>query len=286
MFAIIGWVVLFGCVFAGFAVHRDMGALLQPIEFVIILCAGLGAVSVVFQMPVIKGIAGALSKVLKGASYKKEVSLDVLGVLYATFLLAKAKGDLSLESHVENPHTSELFGHFAIFQKDHHALEFFCDYLRLLTLGGNNPYEIEAAMDKELEEHLNEEYATVNSIWTVSEMMPALGLVVAVLGVIVTMSSPTEAPEIFEGVIAAALVGTLSGVLISYGLLAPIAAALQATYDVGGHIMNCIKVGLAGHMQGYAPQVSVEFARKALAVHMRPTFQEVEEMIRNLPNVN
>ena len=86
--------------------------------------------------------------------------------------------------------------------------------------------------------------------------------------------------------IAAALVGTFSGVLISYGLLAPIAATLQATYDVGGHIMNCIKVGLAGHMQGYAPQVSVEFARKALAFHMRPTFQEVEEMIRNLPNVN
>lgn len=285
MFAIIGLVVVFGCVFGGYAMHGDMGVLWQPIEFVIIFGAGLGAFIVANPMPVVKGAAGGLGKVFKGPSYKKEAYVEVLGVLYATFRLAKAKGDLALESHVENPHESQLFGHFPTFQHDHHAVEFFCDYLRLLTLGVNNPLEIEAVMDQELEEHHNEEHAIVNSIAAFADATPALGIVAAVLGVIVTMSSITEPPEILGGLIAAALVGTFSGILISYGLLAPIAASLQATYDADGHYMTCIKVGLVGHMQGYAPQVSVEFARKTLASHTRPTFQEVEEMTQNLPNV-
>ena len=286
MFAMIGWMVVFGCVFGGFAVHGDIDVFLQPFEFVIILVAGLGVFIVAYQMPVIKDVAGGLGKVFKGSSYKKVVYLDVLGVLYATFRLAKAKGDLALESHVENPHESQLFGHFRTFQHDHHAVEFFCDYLRLLTLGANNPLEIEAVMDQELEDHHNEEHAIVNAIQTVAEAMPALGFVAAVLGGILTMSSITEPLEMFEGVIAAALVGTFSGILISYGLLAPIAVSLQATYDVDGHCMTCIKVGLVGHMQGYAPQVAVEFARKTLASHTRPSFQEVEEMTQNLPNVS
>ncbi len=285
MFAIIGWVVVLGCSFGGFAVHGDIDVFTQPFEFVIILSVGLGAFVVVYQMPVIKGIAGELGKVLKGSSRKKDVYLDVLGVLYATFRLAKAKGDLELESHVENPHESPLFGHFPNFQDDHHAVEFFCDYLRLLTLGANNPSEVEAVMDRELEEHHNKEHEIVNAIQMISEAMPALGFVAAVVGGILTMSSITEPSQILEEVITAALVGTFSGILISYGLLVPIATSLQATYDADGHCMNCIKVGLVGHMQGYAPQVSVEFARKTLASHSRPTFQEVEETAQILPNV-
>ena len=282
----IGWMVVFGCVVGGFAIHGDIDVFLQPSEFVIILVAGLGAFIVALQIPVIKDVAVGLGKVFKGPSYKKDVYLDVLGVLYATFRLAKAKGDLALESHVENPHESQLFGHFRTFQHDHHAVEFFCDYLRLLTLGANNPIEIEAVMDQELKGHHNEENAIVNGIHTVAEAMPALGFVAAVLGVMFPMSSITEPLEIYEGMIAAALVGTFGGILISYGLLAPIAASLQATYDIDGHCMTCIKVGLVGHMQGYAPQVSVEFARKALESHMRPSFQEVEKMTQNLPNVS
>ena len=282
----IGWMVVFGCVVGGFAIHGDIDVFLQPSEFVIILVAGLGAIIVAYLMPIIKDVAGGLGKVFKGPSYKKDVYLDVLGVLYATFRLAKAKGDLALESHVENPHESQLFGHFRTFQHDHHAVEFFCDYLRLLTLGANNPLEIEAVMDQELEDHHNEEHAIVNAIQTFAEAMPALGFVAAVLGGMFPMSSIMEPLEIYEGMIAAALVGTFGGILISYGLLAPIAASLQATYDIDGHCMTCIKVGLVGHMQGYAPQVSVEFARKALASHMRPSFQEVEKMTQNLPNVS
>ena len=285
MFAILCWGIVLACLFGGFAVHGDIDVFTQPFEFVIILSVGLGPFVVLYQMPVIKGVADGLGKVLKGSSHKKDVYLDVLGVLYATFRLAKAKGDLELESHLENPHESQLFGYFPNFQHDQHAVEFFCDYVRLLTLGANNPAEVEAVMDRELEEHHNKEHAIVNAIQAVSEAMPALGFVAAVLGGIATMNSMTEPPQMLEVVITPALVGTFSGILVSYGLLVPIATSLQATYDVDGHCMTCSKVGLVGHMQGYAPQVSVEFARKTLGSHTRPTFQEVEEIAQSVPNV-
>jgi chemotaxis protein MotA len=283
LFAIVGLVIVFGCVFGGYSVHGDMGILWQPIEFVIIIGAGLGAFIVANPKPVLSGSAKAFGTLIKGPSYKKDAYVELLGVLYATFKLAKSKGDLALESHVENPHESSLFGQFSKFQHDHHAVEFFCDYLRLLTLGAGNPHEIEAVMDQELENHHAEQHAISAAFQTFADAVPALGIVAAVLGVIVTMSSITEPPEVLGGLIAAALVGTFSGILMSYGLLAPIAANLQATYDSDGHYLLCIKTGLVGHMQGYAPQVSVEFARKTLASHNRPTFAEVEEMTQNLP---
>lgn len=283
MFAIVGLVIVFGCVFGGYSVHGDLGILWQPIEFVIIIGAGLGAFVVANPKPVLSGSAKAFGTLVKGPSYNKDAYVELLGVLYATFKLAKSKGDLALESHVENPHESSLFGQFPKFQGDHHAVEFFCDYLRLLTLGAGTPHEIEAVMDQELENHHAEQHAISSAFQTFADAVPALGIVAAVLGVIVTMSSITEPPEVLGGLIAAALVGTFSGILMSYGLLAPIASSLQATYDADGHYLLCIKVGLLGHMQGYAPQVSVEFARKTLASHTRPTFAEVEEMTQNLP---
>ncbi len=201
------------------------------------------------------------------------------------FKLAKSKGDLALESHVENPHESSLFGNFPKFQCDHHAIEFFCDYLRLLTLGASNPHEIESIIDQELEAHHNAKHAIASAFQVTGEAIPALGIVAAVLGVIVTMSSITEPPEILGGLIAAALVGTFSGILISYGFVAPMAANLNATYAAEHNYFVCIKAGLLGHMQGYAPQVSVEFARKILPDEYRPTFQELEGVINNLPSV-
>tara|TARA_A100001388_G_scaffold267879_1_gene242439 strand:+ start:803 stop:1654 length:852 start_codon:yes stop_codon:yes gene_type:complete len=282
----IHWLVVFGCVFGGFAVHGNIDVFSQPSEFVIILGAGLGAFIIVYQRPVMRGIASRLGKVCKGSSYTKDVYLEVLGVLYVTFHLANTKGDLALESHLNNPHESQLLVHFPKFQSNQHTVEFFCDYLRLLTLGAKNPLEIEAVMDWELEKNHKEEHTIVTAIQTVSDAMPALGFVAAVLVNIVTMSAIMEPLEVFREVIIAALFGTFSGILISYGLLAPIAASLQATYDVDVHCMTCIKVGLVGHMQGYTPQVSVELARNALESRTRPSFQEVEEMIQNLTTVS
>ena len=283
MFAIIGLLIVFGCVFGDYSVHGDLGVLWQPIEFVIILGAGAGAFVVANPKTVIIGALKAFGTLVKGPSYNKEAYLELLGVIYAVFKLAKAKGDLALESHVENPHESSLFSNFPKFHKDHHAVEFFCDYLRLLTLGVGNAHEVEAVLDQELEIHHEELHSIANAFQVFADAVPALGIVAAVLGIIVTMGSITEPPEVLGGLIGAALVGTFSGILFSYGVFAPIASALGATYEADGHYLNCIKVALVGHMQGYAPSVSVEFARKTLASHMRPTFAEVEEMTNNIP---
>jgi chemotaxis protein MotA len=216
MFAIIGLVIVFGCVLGGYSVHGDLGIFWQPIEFVIIIGAGLGAFVVANPKPVLSGSAKAFGTLVKGPSYNKEAYVELLGVLYATSKLAKSKGDLALESHVENPHESSLFWQFPKFQHDHHAVAFLSDCLRLLTLGAGNPHEIEAVMDQELDNHHAEQHAISAAFQTFADAVPALGIVAAVLGVIVTMSSITESPEVLGGLIAAALlVGTFSGILTS-----------------------------------------------------------------------
>jgi chemotaxis protein MotA len=158
-----------------------------------------------------------------------------------------------------------------------------CDYLRLLTLGTTNAYELEAVIDQELETHHEEEHAVSDAVQTVGDGLPALGIVAAVLGVIVTMSSVTEPPEILGGLIAAALVGTFLGILGAYGFVAPTASIIKKTVDADAKYYSCIKAALIGHMQGYAPQVSVEFARKTLPHDLRPSFKELDEALQNAP---
>jgi len=284
MLFIVGLLIVIGAVFGTYGLFYPMGVLWQPVEFVIILGAGFGAFVISNSKTVLVGSAKAFGTLIKGSQYNRESYVELLGVLYSTFKLAKSKGDLALESHVENPAESSLFGNFPKFQGDHHAVDFFCDYLRLLTLGASNPHELEAVMDEELEVHHNELHAISNAYQVFGDSVPALGIVAAVLGVIVTMSSITEPPEVLGGLIAAALVGTFFGIFMSYGILGPIAASLASTYADDSRYLACIKAGLMGHMQGYAPQVSVEFARKTLAGPMRPSFKEVEDMINELPS--
>jgi len=283
MLFIVGLVIVIGSVFGTYGLFYPLGVLWQPVEFVIILGGGLGAFVIANPKPVLVGCGKAFGTLLKGPQYSKESYMELLGVLYSTFKLAKSKGDLALESHVENPSESSLFGNFPKFQSDHHAVDFFCDYLRLLTLGASNPHELEAVMDEELEVHHNELHAISGAYQVFGDSVPALGIVAAVLGVIVTMSSITEPPEVLGGLIAAALVGTFFGIFMAYGVLAPIAGSLGAIYAADSHYLACIKSGLMGHMQGYAPQVSVEFARKTLPGPLRPSFKEVEDMLNELP---
>ena len=203
--------------------------------------------------------------------------------MYSVFRLAKSKGDLALESHVEKPEDSSIFQRFPSFAADHHAVEFFCDYLRLLTLGASTSHEVEAVMDQELETHHGEQHDISDAVNEMGQAFPALGIVAAVLGVIHTMGSITEPPEVLGHLIGGALVGTFFGILISYGLVGPMAASLEQTYAADSKYLECIKVGIVAHMQGYAPQVSVEFARKVLTGDVRPTFTEVEDHIQNTP---
>jgi chemotaxis protein MotA len=285
MFVIIGAVVVLVCVFGAFSVHGDLRVLFQPLEFVIILGSAVGAFIIGNTKANIKQTMKGLKRAMKGPTYKKADYLELLSVLYQLFKLAKTKGMLALEQHVEKPDESALFGQFPKFQKDHHALEFLCDYLRMMTLGTENPNEVETLIDAELETHHNELHGASHAIQSMADGMPALGIVAAVLGVIVTMGSITEPPKVLGELIGAALVGTFFGVLVSYGFVAPLASIIKGVDEADGKYFQCMKAGLLAHMQGYPPAVSVEFARKVLLSTERPNFYEVEQAVSALPPV-
>lgn len=285
MFVIIGAVVVLASVFGAFSVHGDLRVLFQPLEFVIILGAAIGAFIIGNTKTNIKQTLKGLKRALKGPTYKKADYVELLSVLYQIFKLAKTKGMLALEQHVEKPDESTLFSQFPKFQKDHHAIEFLCDYLRMMTLGTENSNEVEALIDSELETHHNELHGASHAIQTMADGLPALGIVAAVLGVITTMGSITEPPKVLGELIGAALVGTFFGVLVSYGFVAPLANIIKSVDEADAKYYQCMKAGLLAHMQGYPPAVSVEFARKVLISTERPNFYEVEQAVSALPPV-
>lgn len=283
MFTILGFIVVFVTVFGGYmAQGGHMEVLFQPFEFLIILGAAFGSFMIGNPKDVVLGVGKSIGLILKGTRHNKATYLEVLSMMYTIFRLAKTKGDLALESHVEKPSESPLFQRFPGFMNDHHTLEFLCDYLRLLTLGTNNSHEVETIIDAEIEAHHHELHARSGAVTNIGDALPALGIVAAVLGVIHTMGSITEPPEVLGHLIGGALVGTFFGVLVAYGFVTPIANNLAAVFDTETVYLNCIKTGLLAHMQGYAPQVSIEFARKGLPGSIRPTFAELEDTISNM----
>lgn len=284
MFFGIGFVVVIVCVFGAYASHGGhLGVLWQPAEVVIIFGAAAGAYIIANPKSVLVGTISGLKSMIAGSPYNKQSYLELLSLLYTIFKLAKSKGMLALEAHVENPHESSIFSQFPAIQHNHHAMEFLCDYLRMMTLGTDNSSEIEDLMNEELDTHHHELEQIPTAVQGMADGMPALGIVAAVLGVIHTMGSLTEPPEVLGHLIGAALVGTFLGVLMSYGFIAPIASSIKAVYEAESKYFQCIKIGLLAHLNGYAPQVSVEFARKSIFSDIRPTFYEVEETVSGLP---
>lgn len=280
---IVGILIVLGSVFGGYAASgAHLAVLYQPFEYVIILGAAIGAYVVGNPPAVLKGTLGIFSKLFQGPRYGKTAYLELLGLQFTLFKLAKSKGNLALEVHVENPHDSAIFNSFPTFAADHHAVEFMCDYLRMITLGTENAHELETLMDEELETHHQEQEQLVNALQALADGTPALGIVAAVLGVIHTMGSIDQPPEILGHLIGGALVGTFFGVLVAYGFFSPMAQSLKTIYAAESKYYLSMKAGLLAHMAGYAPAVSIEFARKALMSDVRPTFLEVEASTSSL----
>ncbi len=286
MKTILGIITVIGCVFGGYvAMGGKMKVLWQPFEVVIIVGAAIGAMLIANPGVVLKRTMKGFGVAFKGAKIKKAAYLELLTLLYQVFRTIKAKGILAMESHIENPHDSDLFKEFPNFYKDHHAVEFLCDYLRMVSLGSETPHIMEDLMDKELELHHEDDHNVAHAIQNMADGMPALGIVAAVLGVIKTMGSISEPPEVLGKLIGGALVGTFLGVWISYGFLAPMASFVGMSLDSDSKYLTSIKAGLLAHLGGQAPQVSIEFARKAVPSHLRPTFYELESALENLPPV-
>lgn len=280
MLFIIGFVVVMGCVIGGYLMHNDNLAILwQPSEVIIICGAAIGAFVIGNTGTNAKAALKALGKLFKGKPYTKAKYLELLAFIFVVFKTAKSKGLLELESHIENPHESELFSKFPTVQHDHHLMDFFCDYIRVLAMGVDNHYMIEDLIDKELEIHHAEAHSAAAALNTFGESFPALGIVAAVLGVITTMGSIAEPPEILGGLIGAALVGTFMGILISYGIVCPMASFVEKFDTEEAAIHNCAKSAIVAYMQGNAPIIIVEFVRKNIPSAYRPSFKEVEERV-------
>jgi chemotaxis protein MotA len=286
MLVIVGAVVVVASVLGGYAaMGGHLAVLAQPFELVIIAGAAFGAFVIANPRIVLVRAGKGIVRILKGPRYDKQSYVELLSLLYQIFKLAKTKGMLALESHVENPAESSLFQQFPSVTENAAAMTFLCDYLRMLTLGTENPHEVEALIDEELETRHAEHNQVSSAIQTVADGLPALGIVAAVLGVIKTMGAITEPPEVLGRLIGGALVGTFLGVFLAYGFVGPIAHAIRALDNAEMKYLQCIRAGLLAHMQGYPPAVSVEFARKALLELDRPTFYEVEEAVQALPPV-
>ncbi|MCX8502250.1 MAG: flagellar motor stator protein MotA [Alphaproteobacteria bacterium] len=257
-----------------------------PLEGAVILGMGIGSYIIANRNSnILMRSLSSIVRLFAKRRYNKESYIELLSLLYTAFKLAKTKGMLALEQHVENPGESTLFQRFPKFIADTASLVFICDYLRLLTLGTDNPHEVENLMDEEIETEIADSMQVPNAIQTLADGLPALGIVAAVLGIIRTMGYLDQPASVFGEMIGGALVGTLLGVLLSYGFVGPIASALRSDAEADIRYLQCIKAGILAHMQGYAPAVSVEFARKALSADVRPTFYEVEQTVTSLPPV-
>lgn len=250
------------------------------------IIVGLGIVAFIIANPpeVIKMTMKYFGALTKPVAYTKDDYVELLSCLYSVFKLARTKGWLALESHIENPHDSDLFGQFPSFQHNHHALPFVCDYLRIISLGNENPHELEALMDEEIETISHHEGHAGHAMQTFADGLPALGIVAAVLGVIKTMGSITEPPEVLGKMIGGALVGTFLGVWASYAIAAPIAGCMTSKAETEVMYYRVIKVALIAFLNGAAPQVAVELARKILPHDIQPSFQELEEILNELPS--
>lgn len=280
MLFIVGIVVVLGCVMGGYmAAGGHMGVIWQPFEFLIIFGAAAGAFIIGNPGHVIKHALASLKTLVKGQPYKAEDYAELLAFLYNIFKVMKTKGMLQVESDIEKPHESELFNKYPKFANDHHSVDFVCDYLRMLTMGVDNHYQLDDLMTNELEGHHHHDEDVATAISNIADGMPALGIVAAVLGIIHTMGSISEPPEVLGHLIAAALVGTFMGVFVAYGFVGPMASFIKKYQGAKAVYLQVIKTAIIAHVQGNAPMVSTETARKLIPVAVRPSFSELDKII-------
>lgn len=286
MLGIIGIAVVFAMVFGSYVMAGGkFGIILHaaPHEFMAIGGAAVGAFLIGNKGSVIKASLKGVGKSFKGPSWKAQDYKDLLCVLFMILKLVRTKGMVALEQHIENPEQSSIFSQYPKIVHDHFAVDFICDSLRMVTMNFEDPHQLEDMMEKALEKHHHEVAAPAHSIQTMADGVPALGIVAAVLGVIKTMASISEPVEVLGGMIGGALVGTFLGVFLAYGLLGPIASKLNQTIDQDHQFYIIIKAVLVAHLQGNAPQVSVEIGRSNIPTIYQPKFSEMEPIISALP---
>ncbi len=278
MFAIIGIVVVFGAVVAGFLMEKgNLLVLFQPSEMVTIGGAALGTLLIANPIHIIKAMIASVMGVLGGSKFGKPRYLETLKMMYEFFNKVRKDGLIKVEDDVEKPNESEIFKKYPAFLKDHHVSSFVCDTLRMAITGGVEPFDMDQMMELDMEVAHHETLQPIQALSTVADALPGLGIVAAVLGVVITMGALGGPPEEIGKKVAAALVGTFLGILMCYGVVGPLAASMTKGADEHNSYLHVLRVILLAFLKGAAPILAIETGRRAIPEHVRPGFNEMEK---------
>ena len=281
MAVLVGMGIVFASVFVGYTMHHGkIAVLIQVSEFLIIGGAGLGSVIVGYSFKGAIGILKSCLGLLKGNPYRKATYLEMLQCIYDLFVLGRKEGMLALEKHVEEPEESEIFQKYPSFCKNHHGVALFADSMKLVVMGGISTYDLSDLMDMDVEAQQEEAMKVSGMLSTVGDAMPGFGIVAAVLGVVITMQAIGGPPEEVGEKVGAALVGTFLGVLLAYGVFAPLSKATETIAKSEAQYLACIKNAVVAFCRGDAPLICVEFARRSIEPEMRPRFKELEDTVK------
>lgn len=276
----IGIVVVLAAVFGGYVgAGGKLGIIIHalPFELTMILGGAIGGLVMGNKGSVLKKLGKTLKKSIKGPSWKKQDYKDLLLLLFTLCKLMRTKGMIAIEQHIENPKESSIFNQYPRITHDHAAMDLICDTLRNMTMGMENPYAVEDLMDKQIEKHHHEVLAPAESLQSMADGLPAIGIVAAVLGVIKTMASINEPPEILGKMIGGALVGTFLGVFLAYLLVGPLASKATQSINEEGQFYLIIRDVIVAHLKGLAPQISMEIGRGNIPTVYQPSFAEMEQ---------
>lgn len=283
MLVLIGYLVVICTVFGGYFISGgQVAALFQPVELLIIGGAGLGAFIVGNNVKALKATGKALVLIFLGRRYNKAIYMDLMALIFLLLSKSRVHGLMSLEKDIEDPANSEIFSAYPRLMKDGVLQNFVLDYFRLMIGGSMNSHEIEALMDEEIETCEEELEVPAHSLNAVGDAFPAFGIVAAVMGVVNALGSADRPAAELGMLIAHAMVGTFLGILIAYGFILPLASLLRQKSSDQVKILQCIKVTLLSSLNGYAPQIAVEFGRKTIYTSERPSFAELEEHVREV----
>ncbi len=281
MFVIIGFIVVVLAILVGFTLAGgDVFLLLQWSEFIIIVGAAVGSVLIAAPPALLKKLFGAIPKAIKPDHYTKQDYLELLKSFNDLFLVAQRDGLLAIEKHVENPDESDILNINEKFIRNEKAKSLFADTMKVMLSGGVPPHELENLIDTEIETFEIESKPVASTLSKVGDAMPGLGIVAAVLGIIVTMASINEGAEAVGHHVAAALVGTFLGVLLSYGFINPLATNIEHGLENEIRYLETIKACIVAFAKGNPPIIAVEIARRTIFSDERPTFTELENYMR------
>ena len=281
MFVIIGIVVVIVAIVGGYLMeHGNLKVLVQPAELLIIGGAAVGTVLIANPLHILKEIAAGCAGAFGSSRYSKQGYLETLKMLYQLFSRARKEGLMALEADSDNPEQSPVLSQYPKFLKDHHALNFVCDTVRMAAAGGIEPFDVDQMMELDMDVHHHESSVPISSLSTMADSLHGLGIVAAVLGVVITMGALGGPPEEIGHKVAAALVGTFLGILLCYGFVGPIAANMGKSAEEE-HAFYCVmRVIIVSFIKGSPPSVAVEFGRRAIPGHLRPSFQEMEKFLK------